>query len=323
MRVGAIDCGTNSIRLLIADVKKASSEGEPPVVTDVVREMRVVRLGAGVDATGWLAQDSLDRTFAAAEEYARLIEKHKVKHVRMVATSATRDAGNRHAFVEGINQRLGVVPEVISGSEEAELSFRGAAATIGPVGEGRDLVVDVGGGSTEFVLGDASGVLASRSVNIGCVRLTERHLSSNPPTDGQVRMLLGDVDVAVTSVLEAVPVRTTTRLVGVAGSVTTLTAYALGLSEYDAERIHGSELSIDAVSSAAEALTRMTRAERADLGIMHEGRADVIGAGAQIWARIAERVAEITDGAVTTCLASEHDILDGIALSVAEARKRT
>ncbi|WP_129662280.1 Ppx/GppA phosphatase family protein [Rothia uropygialis] len=322
MRVGAIDCGTNSIRLLIADVEKNSSEGMPPKVTDIVRQMRVVRLGAGVDATGWLAQASLDRTFAAAEEYAALIKKHKVKHVRMVATSATRDAGNRDAFVEGITERLGVAPEVISGSEEAELSFYGAAATIQAAHSGRDLIVDVGGGSTEFVLGDENGVIASRSVNIGCVRLTERHLSSNPPTEGQVRRLLDDVDVAVTTALDSVAIGTATRLVGVAGSVTTVTAQALGLKEYDPDRIHGSELSIDAVSEAARALTNMTRQERSELGIMHEGRVDVIGAGAQIWARIAERTSELTDGRITTCTASEHDILDGIALSVAAARKK-
>lgn len=321
MRVGAIDCGTNSIRLLIADVEKKPAPGSLPAVTDIVREMRVVRLGEGVDATGWLSQDALDRTFAAAEEYAALISRHKVKHVRMVATSATRDAGNRDAFVEGISERLGVVPEVISGTEEAELSFYGAVATIDPAPGGRDLIVDVGGGSTEFVLGDEDGVVASRSVDIGCVRLTERHMSSDPPTAGQIGRVLDDVDAALRKVLDAVPLHTTTRLVGVAGSVTTVTAQALGLEDYDADRIHGSVLDIDAISEAAGTLTSMTREERGRLRIMHAGRVDVIGAGAQIWARIAERIRELTDGAVTTSITSEHDILDGIALSVVVRKK--
>lgn len=322
MRVGAIDCGTNSIRLLIAEVEKHPAEGSPRKVEDLVREMRIVRLGAGVDATGWLSQPALDRTFAATEEYARLLKEHKVKHVRMVATSATRDAGNREAFIEGISERLGgVMPEVISGVEEAELSFWGAAATVDAVRSGRSLVVDVGGGSTEFVLGDESGVVASRSVNIGSVRLTERHLSSNPPTEDQIRRLVNDVDAALTTVLESVPMHTADRLIGLAGSVTTVTAQALGLEQYDAERIHGHELPISEIESAARSLTLMTRSEREALGFMHEGRADVIGAGAQIWSRIAERVRDLTDGRISTAITSEHDILDGIALSVAEPRK--
>ncbi|WP_030015883.1 MULTISPECIES: Ppx/GppA phosphatase family protein [Micrococcales] len=322
MRVGAIDCGTNSIRLLIAEVEKHPTEGSPRKVEDLVREMRIVRLGAGVDATGWLSQAALDRTFQATEEYARLLKKHKVKHVRMVATSATRDAGNREAFIEGISERLGgVKPEVISGVEEAELSFLGAAATVDAVRSGRSLVVDVGGGSTEFVLGDEHGVVASRSVNIGSVRLTERHLSSNPPTESQIRRVVNDVDAALTTVLDSVPIPTADRLIGLAGSVTTVTAQALGLETYDAERIHAHESPISEIESAARSLTLMTKSERAALGFMHEGRADVIGAGAQIWSRIAERVRGMTDGRISTAITSEHDILDGIALSVAEPRK--
>ena len=322
MRVGAIDCGTNSIRLLIAEIEKHPAEGTHPKIQDVVRQMRIVRLGEGVDATGWLSQAALDRTFEAADDYASLLKKHKVKHVRMVATSATRDAGNRQAFIQGISDRLGgVVPEVISGTEEAELSFLGAAATIDAAGTGRSLVVDVGGGSTEFVLGDENGVVASRSVNIGSVRLTERHLSSNPPAEGQIRRLVHDVDAAITTVLDSVPVGTATRLIGVAGSVTTVTAQALGLESYDADRIHGHEMPITEVVAAARELTTMTTSQRRALGFMHEGRADVIGAGAQIWSRIAERVCELTDGRITTAITSEHDILDGIALSVAASRK--
>ena len=320
MRVGAIDCGTNSIRLLIADLEEAP--GGPAAVHDVVREMRVVRLGAGVDATGWLSQEALDRTFAAVDDYAAALKEHDVRHVRMVATSATRDAGNRQIFTRGIRERLGIDPEVISGAEEARLSFLGAASAVDPSYEGRDLVVDIGGGSTEFVLGDRAGVLGSTSVNIGCVRLTERYLSSNPPSRSQVERLIGDVDAAVATALETVPIATATRLVGVAGSVTTVTAQALGLAEYDAERIHGTELQMGRTIDAAHALTRMTRAERAELGFMHEGRVDVIGAGAQIWARIVERVNELTHGRVETTVTSEHDILDGIALSQVGERER-
>ncbi|MBS4945847.1 MAG: exopolyphosphatase, partial [Rothia mucilaginosa] len=180
MRVGAIDCGTNSIRLLIADSTTEVVDGvEKTVLKDVVREMRIVRLGQGVDATGWLAQEALDRTFAAAREYAVLLRDHDVDSVRFVATSATRDAGNRNVFVNGIRDILGIEPEVISGDEEAALSFAGAVRAVG-AGDGDTLVFDLGGGSTEFVLGDESGVKASRSVNIGCVRLTERHMVNAP-----------------------------------------------------------------------------------------------------------------------------------------------
>lgn len=316
-RVGAIDCGTNSIRLLIAEVRD-TGDGGAPELTDVVRRMRIVRLGAGVDATGWLSQEALDRTFAAAEEYARDLAEHGVgpERVRMVATSATRDAGNRAAFVQGISARLGVEPEVISGAEEAELSFVGAASAVPGEREGRDLVVDIGGGSTEFVLGDAGGVLAAHSNNIGSVRLTERYLSSNPPTPAQLRRLENDVDIAITATLETVPLRTATRLIGVAGSVTTVTAQALGLEEYVPSAIHGARLSRERIVQAADELTGMTRAERAGLGFMPEGREDVIGAGAQIWSRIVERIAELTEGRVDAAVTSEMDILDGIALSV-------
>ena len=313
MRVAAIDCGTNSIRLLIAD----ATDGPRPVLTDVVREMRIVRLGQGVDATGWLSEAALERTFTAVDDYAALITQHGAQRVRFVATSATRDAGNRDVFVAGIRSRLGVEPEVVSGEEEAALSFRGAlnaAPALAP--EDRVLVVDLGGGSTECVLGTPAEVIAARSVDIGCVRLTERHLGSNPPTEAQQRLALRDVDDAMDAVARAVPLELTTRLVGVAGTVTTVTAMALGLTEYDAERIDGTALPIPEVTEACRELTAMTRQQRAELGFMHEGRVDVIGAGALVWGRVVERVAEATDGRVSTVTASEHDILDGIGLSL-------
>ncbi|MCC5674286.1 Ppx/GppA family phosphatase [Kocuria rhizophila] len=315
MRVAAIDCGTNSIRLLIADAR--TDESGRTVLRDVVREMRIVRLGQGVDATGWLAEAALKRTFAAADEYAALIEHHGADRVRFVATSATRDAGNRDVFVAGIRSRLGVEPEVVSGDEEAALSFRGAlnaAAELDPAD--RVLVVDLGGGSTECVLGTPREVIAARSVDVGCVRMTERHLGSNPPTEEQQARVLRDVDEAMDVVARTVPLERTTRLVGVAGTVTTVTAMALGLEHYDPERINGTVVEIPDVTRACRELTAMTREQRAALGFMHEGRVDVIGAGALVWRRVVERVARATDGRVRTVTASEHDILDGIGLSL-------
>lgn len=314
MRVAAIDCGTNSIRLLIADV--VTREHHPALV-DVVREMRIVRLGQGVDATGWLAEAALERTFAAVDEYAALITEHGADRVRFVATSATRDAGNRDVFVAGIRSRLGVVPEVVSGDEEAALSFRGALnAAPGLDPADRVLVVDVGGGSTECVLGTPREVLAARSVDVGCVRMTERHLGSNPPTEEQQARVLRDVDEAMDVVARTVPLEQTTRLVGVAGTVTTVTAMAMGLKRYDPDRINGTVLDVADVDRACRELTAMTRKQRARLGFMHEGRVDVIGAGALVWRRVVERVARATDGRVDTVTASEHDILDGIGLSL-------
>ena len=314
MRVAAIDCGTNSIRLLIADVVTREHH---PALKDVVREMRIVRLGQGVDATGWLAEAALERTFAAVDEYAALITEHGADRVRFVATSATRDAGNRDVFVAGIRSRLGVVPEVVSGDEEAALSFRGALnAAPGLDPADRVLVVDVGGGSTECVLGTPREVLAARSVDVGCVRMTERHLGSNPPTEEQQARVLRDVDEAMDVVARTVPLEQTTRLVGVAGTVTTVTAMAMGLKRYDPDRINGTVLDVADVDRACRELTAMTRKQRARLGFMHEGRVDVIGAGALVWRRVIERVARATDGRVDTVTASEHDILDGIGLSL-------
>lgn len=314
MRVAAIDCGTNSIRLLIADVEDG---GNRPQLHDIVREMRVVRLGQGVDATGWLAEAALERTFAATREYAALIAEHGVDDIRFVATSATRDAGNRHVFAAGIEELLGVAPEVVSGAEEAELSFAGAANVTGPLGpEDRVLVVDLGGGSTECVLGTRDGVVAAKSVDIGCVRMTERHLGSNPPTEEQQRQVLRDVDEAMDRVQRTVPVAQTTHLVGVAGTVTTVQARALGLTCYDAARIHGSRLPVAEVERACRELTAMTREQRAGLGFMHPGRVDVIGGGALVWRRLIDRVVEESHGRVRCVTASEHDILDGIGLSL-------
>ncbi|WP_104117900.1 Ppx/GppA phosphatase family protein [Arthrobacter sp. B1805] len=311
MRTAAIDCGTNSIRLLIADV-------DGGVLTDVVRLMRVVRLGEGVDATGRLSDAALARTFAAAEEYATLIERHGSPPVRFVATSASRDAENRQVFVDGIRARLGVEPEVISGDEEARLSFNGAVSVLATARDETVLVIDLGGGSTEFVAGTMDGLIAARSTNMGCVRYTERFLQNDPPTPEQIEAMDAEIARLMDDAAAQVPLERITKIVGVAGSVTTVTAHALGLPEYQAERIHGAELPISTVSSAASDLLHMPRSARAALPYMHPGRVDVIGAGALIWRAIVERVAAVTDGRVTTAITSEHDILDGIALSVAE-----
>ena len=312
-RVAAIDCGTNSIRLLIADIDRSNGRTS---LTDVVREMRVVRLGQGVDATGELAPEALERTLAATADYARLIEAHGAERTRFVATSASRDARNRHVFVDGVRNLLGVEPEVISGDEEAALSFAGASSVL-PILDGHEvLVVDLGGGSTEFVLGTADGVTAAKSVDVGCVRLTERHLQSDPPTAAQIAAAEADVDAAMDNARLEVPLERATAVVGVAGSVTTITAHALRLPAYSPDAIHGTVLPIGDIRDAATDLLEMTRDDRAALPYMHPGRVDVIGAGGLVWRRILERMGELSGGKITEATASEHDILDGIALSI-------
>ncbi|MDQ4503641.1 Ppx/GppA phosphatase family protein [Sinomonas sp. ASV322] len=316
MRVAGIDCGTNSIRLLVADAAGVDEAGAGHArLTDVHREMRIVRLGQGVDATGMLAPEALERTFAAVEDYAAIIRELGAERVRFVATSATRDAKNRSEFVDGIRARLGVEPEVVAGVEEAALSFAGAASVL-PLEAGRPVVVvDLGGGSTEFVLGDADGVIAARSIDMGAVRLTERHLLSDPPTAAEIAEAQDDVDRGFEEALAEVPLDQATAVIGVAGSITTITAHALALPAYEPDRIHGAELSLAKIEAACWSLIGLSRSERAALPYMHPGRADVIGAGALVWRRILERMAEITGGRVAMATTSEHDILDGIALS--------
>jgi exopolyphosphatase / guanosine-5'-triphosphate,3'-diphosphate pyrophosphatase len=312
--VAAIDCGTNSIRLLIADLDSAHSR-----LTDVTRQMKIVRLGAGVDRTGRLSPAALDRTLGALREYADLIGACSVDAVRMVATSATRDAENAQEFTRRVKEVLGVAPEVVTGQEEATLSFSGATRELGA---GDYLVTDIGGGSTEFVLGavgTASTVIAARSVDIGCVRMTERHLHGDPPTAREVAAATADIDAALDLAAHAIaPGASDNRalsggraLVGLAGSVTTVAGIALGLAEYDSVAIHHSRVGAGQVAAIAGQLLGQTRAERAVIGVMHPGRVDVIGAGALILARIMDRFG------FDEVLVSEHDILDGIAWSLA------
>jgi exopolyphosphatase / guanosine-5'-triphosphate,3'-diphosphate pyrophosphatase len=301
MRVAAIDCGTNSIRLLIADV----ADGR---LTDVARRMEIVRLGEGVDRTGRLSDEALSRTRKALIGYAAEIAELGVGAVRMCATSASRDASNAQEFREMVRGVLGVDPEVITGDEEARLSFLGAVT--GLDAERPYLIVDIGGGSTEFVTGGAD-VEHAISVDIGCVRMTERHLHGNPPTTAEIDAATRDITAAVDAALAAVPGRSARTLVGLAGSVTTVTALAQGLLGYDAERVHHAQVSYAEVARVTADLLAMPVAERLALPVMHPGRADVIGAGALILRIIMERAGQ------ATVIASEHDILDGIAFSLA------
>jgi len=305
-RVAAVDCGTNSIRLLVADIDPAAG-----TEAEVERRMEIVRLGEGVDRTGVLSPAALARTFAACETYAEVIRSTGAERVRFVATSASRDVDNRDEFVAGVRDRLGVVPEVVSGDEEATLSFAGATRELLAGPDPRPfLVVDIGGGSTELVLGDTD-VTAARSVDVGCVRMTERHLHGDPPTAEQVSAARADVEAAIRGAGETVPLAEARTLVGLAGSVTTVAAMALGLAAYDRDRIHHSRISAAAVHRVAGTLLAMSHDQRAALPFMHPGRVDVIGAGALVLAVVLENVP------VDEVLVSEHDILDGIAWSIA------
>ncbi|WP_407344395.1 exopolyphosphatase [Pengzhenrongella phosphoraccumulans] len=313
-RVAAIDCGTNSIRLLVADIDLAAG-----TLVDVERRMEVVRLGQDVDRTGRIAPEALERTLDAARRYAEICADLEVERIRFVATSATRDAENRQEFVDGVHAALGVLPEVIGGAEEAALSFRGATAVLAGHHRGPFLVVDLGGGSTEFAFGTTTPVAAS-SIDVGCVRLTERHLHDDPPTREQIAAASADVAAGLDAVAAVVPFGRTATLVGLAGTVTTVTAHVLKLGAYDPARIDGAELRVDAVLASCADLLGRTRAERAALPFMHPGRADVIGAGALVWSDIVARVradVAIAGGKLAYVVTSEHDILDGIAWSIA------
>ncbi|KGI69610.1 exopolyphosphatase [Mycolicibacterium rufum] len=309
--MAGVDCGTNSIRLLIADV----TDGR---LTDVHREMRIVRLGQGVDATGEFAADALARTRAALSAYAALMRDHEVTAVRMVATSAARDVANRDEFFAMTSEVLGpvmpgAVAEVITGAQEAELSFRGAVGELDPAAA-PFVVVDLGGGSTEVVLGSRD-VDAAYSMDIGCVRLTERCLHSDPPTADEIAAARAVVREALGEALREVPVEQARTWVGVAGTMTTLAALARRMTTYDSDAIHLSSVGFDELLPVCADLLTMTRAQRAVLGPMHEGRVDVIGGGALVVEELAAVLGE--RAGIARLVVSEHDILDGIALSIA------
>ncbi|MEU7604218.1 Ppx/GppA phosphatase family protein [Streptomyces sp. NPDC040724] len=320
-RVAAVDCGTNSIRLLVADCDPVTGE-----LAELDRRMTIVRLGQGVDRTGRLAPEALERTFAACREYAAVIKELGAERVRFVATSASRDAENRGEFVQGVLDILGVEPEVISGDQEAEFSFTGATRELvahdlpqtpsgGTPMERPFLVVDIGGGSTEFVVGE-DHVRAARSVDVGCVRMTERHLVvdgvvTDPPAPEQIAAMRADIEAALDLAAETVPLAEARTLVGLAGSVTTVAGIVLGLPEYLSEEIHHARISYEQVREVGERMLTATHAERAAIPVMHPGRVDVIGAGVLVLLAIMERIG------ATEVIVSEHDILDGIAWSIA------
>lgn len=304
-RVAGIDCGTNSIRLLVSEVHTSG-------LVDVHREMRVVRLGEGVDRTGRLASSALERTRAALADYAGLIHDLGADAVRMVATSASRDASNSGDFHAMVLETLGAEPEVITGHEEAELSFIGAVAGLPGLAEPL-LVADIGGGSTELVLGSpgARTITSAYSMDVGCVRMTERHLRDDPPTPDQVEATVRDLRRALEVAGQTVAVGESAAFVGVAGTVTTIAAIALQLEAYEPDAIHGSVISYEQVAAITERLLGMTHDERAAMPVMHPGRVDVIGGGALVLRTAMEFIG------ADEVIASEHDILDGIAMSLA------
>jgi exopolyphosphatase/guanosine-5'-triphosphate,3'-diphosphate pyrophosphatase len=316
--VAAIDCGTNSIRLLVAEPASDGAALDAGLV-EIVRRMEIVRLGEGVDRTGRLSDAALERTAVALADYAQQIERLGAERIRMVATSASRDAENADAFRSMVRSTLGVLPEVITGDEEARLSFTGAVADLPPELPGPYLVVDVGGGSTEFVVGSTGSgpggragatIAGAVSVDLGCVRMTERQLPGDPPTAAQIAAAQAEIEALVDGALAVVPATTARTLVGLAGSVTTIVGIALDLPEYRPERIHHARLGYAQLAKVTADLLAATRAERLAVPIMHPGRADVIGAGALIVRTILERAG------FDELVASEHDILDGIAWSL-------
>ena len=303
MRVAAIDCGTNSIRLLIADVVENN-------LREVFRDMEIVRLGQGVDETGQFNPDAITRTLTAVDKFAVEIARQGVEKIRFCATSATRDATNRQLFIDGVRERLGIEPEVISGEEEAALSFAGAIQdldqSLAPF-----LVVDIGGGSTEFVFGTSS-VEVARSVNIGCVRMSERHFANDPATAHQIEAARVDIQEAIAQAAAQVPITQAKTLIAVAGTATTVAAAALNLPEYDRYAIHLATISAVQVQEASAMFFNKSREERVALGYMHPGRVDVIAAGALVLSEIMHATG------ASEFIASETDILDGMARSIAQ-----
>jgi exopolyphosphatase/guanosine-5'-triphosphate,3'-diphosphate pyrophosphatase len=301
MRVAAIDCGTNSIRLLIADIDGNNFR-------EITRQMEVVRLGQGVDKTGAFHPDAIARTLAAVDLYAAEIAKRGVEKIRFCATSATRDATNRALFIDGVKARLGIEPEVIAGEVEAALSFQGATKDFDK-SEGPFLVIDIGGGSTEFVFG-TDVVEAARSMNIGCVRMSERHFTGDQPDPGQIASAIEDIDEAIRQAAKSVPITSAKTVIMVAGTATTVAAAALDLPAYDRYAIHLARITSERAHQISTDLLRETREQRAAHGYMHPGRVDVIGAGSLVLDRIMQATG------ASEFVASESDILDGMAWSL-------
>lgn len=307
-RVAAVDCGTNSLRLLIVDLDPAAGRA-----VEVERRTTIVRLGQDVDRTGSFAPAALARTFAALDGYAADIERLDVQRTRFVATSAARDVTNRAELIDGVRARIGVEPEVISGSEEARLSFEGATRELvgDPAFRGPIAVLDIGGGSTELVTRTAGGHVVGESMDVGSVRLTERHLHDDPPTGSQVSRAEQDAEAALGRL--SLPLDEVGTLVGVAGTVTTLAAMVLGLERYDRELVHRARIGTPELMSCVDRVIAMSVAQRRALPFMHPRRADVIGGGALLLGCVVRRLG------LPELVASEHDILDGIVWSLAPA----
>jgi exopolyphosphatase/guanosine-5'-triphosphate,3'-diphosphate pyrophosphatase len=302
-RVAAIDCGTNSIRLLISDIDKATNSA-----TDVVREMRIVRLGEGVDKTHAFSPGALARTFKAIDEYEQLLNKHNVEHVRFVATSATRDAQNKAMFIKGVVDRLRIVPEVIAGVEEAALSFDGATRSLRQNHKAPFLIIDLGGGSTELVIGDTEPI-GAYSMDVGCVRMTERHTPGGNPTKVQEEAIRNNVRKALKLAADKVDWQKAQSVVGVAGTVTTVAAHVLNLKTYDPDVLHGAIITAEQISKTAQDFISLTPSQRGALPYMHEGRIEVITAGSIVLDEVMKGIG------AKTLIASERDILDGVAWS--------
>jgi len=302
-RVAAIDCGTNSIRLLISDIDKEKNTDK-----DVVREMRIVRLGEGVDKTKAFSPRALERTFKAIDEYEELLKKHNVEHLKFVATSASRDALNKAMFIKGVIDRLKVVPEVIPGTLEAKLSFEGATKSLRSKHPAPFLIIDLGGGSTELVIGDKE-IDGAYSMNVGCVRMTERHTPGGNPTKEQEEAIRSDVRQELAKAKEKVDWSNAKTVVGVAGTVTTVAAHALGLTKYDPDILHGASITAEQISQTAKDFISLSIEERKALPYMHEGRIEVITAGAIVLDEVMKALG------AKTLIASERDILDGVAWS--------
>jgi len=300
-QVAVIDCGTNSIRLLIAETSGST-------IKEVIRTMEIVRLGQGVDENKAFHPDAINRTLLAVKSFKEIIDRNNVDKIRFCATSATRDASNRNIFIDGVRDILNIQVEVIPGEEEAALSFTGATYQLDQ-GSGPFLVVDIGGGSTEFVFGDKK-VISAKSVNIGCVRMSERHLTNQPPTMDQIASAIVDIDIAITQAAVSVPINSAKSLIAVAGTATTVAAAALDLSKYDRDLIHLSKISADKVHKVAQMFQSMNKSEISALPYMHEGRVDVITAGSLVLSRV------MAATGATEFVASETDILDGMAFSL-------
>jgi len=300
-QVAVIDCGTNSIRLLIAETSGST-------IKEVIRTMEIVRLGQGVDENKAFHPDAINRTLLAVKSFKEIIDRNNVDKIRFCATSATRDASNRNIFIDGVRDILNIQVEVIPGEEEAALSFTGATYQLDQ-GSGPFLVVDIGGGSTEFVFGDKK-VISAKSVNIGCVRMSERHLTNQPPTMDQIASTIVDIDIAITQAAVSVPINSAKSLIAVAGTATTVAAAALNLSKYDRDLIHLAKISADKVHKVAQMFQSMNKSEISALPYMHEGRVDVITAGSLVLSRV------MAATGATEFVASETDILDGMAFSL-------